>query len=76
MKKLLLSVIDAAEVLGIGKNKMYEIVHAGHLGVLKIGGTKIPYHELERFTRECMNKDFDDANNVKEFNIKEWRGRP
>jgi len=31
MKKLLLSVIDAAEVLGIGKNKMYEIVHAGHL---------------------------------------------
>ena len=69
-KAMLLSLPEAAKVLGIGKNIMYDLVHAGHINVLKIGGAKIPRYELERFARESINKDFTYLNNVKE--MKGW----
>ncbi len=65
MEKMLLSVPDAAKVLGIGKNRMYELVNAGHIKVLRIGGAKVPRYELERFTKDFIQMDLSDANHVK-----------
>lgn len=66
--KMLLSVTEAAKLLGIGKNGMYDLVHAGLIKYLKINGTKIPRVEIERFARESINLDFSDMENVKEIN--------
>jgi len=68
--KMLLSITEAAKMLGIGRNCMYDLVHAGVIQHLKIKGAKIPRYELERFVKESLNKDFSDLDNVKE--MKGW----
>lgn len=59
---MLLTVRDAAERLGIGRNKMYDMIHAGHIQTLKISGMKIPVYELERFAQESLGMNYDDVN--------------
>ena len=41
MEDNLYSVNEVAKMLKVGKNKVYELIHAGLLPVLKIGGMKI-----------------------------------
>jgi excisionase family DNA binding protein len=41
--------MQAAELLGIGKNKMYALIAAGEIGVVRLGRLiRIPRQELER----------------------------
>ena len=40
MEKLLLSPAEAAEHLGIGRSKVYELMRLGHLRSVKIGGCR------------------------------------
>lgn len=65
MEKLLFTVPEAAKILGIGKNKMYDLIHSNNIKVLKLAGLKITKYELEEFAQKNINKDFSDMNNVK-----------
>jgi excisionase family DNA binding protein len=48
--KLLLTVQEAAQALGIGRSVVYELLLAGDLSGVRIGRTRrIPVSELERF---------------------------
>jgi len=40
MEKLLLSPIEAADQLGIGRSKIYELMRLGDLRSVKIGGSR------------------------------------
>ena len=40
MEKLLLSPLEAAEQLGIGRSKVYELMRLGDLRSVKIGGCR------------------------------------
>jgi excisionase family DNA binding protein len=64
MGKLLYTVPEAARILGIGKNKMYEVVNAGAINVLRLGSLKIPKEELDRFIKANINMDLNDLSNI------------
>ena len=50
MEQLLLRPIEAAEVLGIGRSKIYELIAAGHVPSIRIGGSqRIPAEALRRW---------------------------
>jgi excisionase family DNA binding protein len=53
MEKLLLTVREAADCAGIGRTKMYEIINAGELPVVRIGrAVRIPAHILRQWVLE------------------------
>lgn len=53
---LLLRVTEAAEVLGLGRRKMYELLDAGEIKSVYIGrARRIPAGELERYVDELVN---------------------
>lgn len=51
-----LSVYDVAEVLGTGKNRIYELVNSGKLKAFRLGNVwKIPKKSLMVFITESAN---------------------
>ena len=47
---LLLTIVEAARVLSIGRTTMYELVGAGEISVVHIGrAVRVPVSELEAF---------------------------
>lgn len=52
MTRLLHPITDAAEVLGIGRSTLYNLITNGDIAVVKIGRrTLIAQDELERYAR-------------------------
>lgn len=50
MEKLMLTISETAEVLGIGRSKMFELLGSGRLPVVRIGkAVRIPRRELEQW---------------------------
>jgi excisionase family DNA binding protein len=46
----LVSVVDAAAALGIGRSKMYELIAAGEIEVVHIGrSVRVPVEEIDEF---------------------------
>ena len=42
------SVADAAKLISLSRSTIYELIKAGHLGTIRIGGRRlIPYRSLE-----------------------------
>jgi excisionase family DNA binding protein len=53
MSQMLLRAEEAARALGIGRSKLYALVAAGELPVIRIGrSTRIPAAALERWVEE------------------------
>lgn len=49
-ESLLVPVPRAAEILGIGKSKTYELIGKGEIATVRIGrAVRVPVAELERF---------------------------
>ncbi|GGJ86288.1 hypothetical protein GCM10007063_05990 [Lentibacillus kapialis] len=63
----LLTVTEAAGLLGVNRNKVYNLINHGHLQGLKLGSMKISTFELDDFMKRNAGKDFSDLNNVKEL---------
>ena len=58
MEKLLLKVPEAAELVGLGRSKLYELMQAGQIPVIRIGrGVRIPASGL----REWVARQAEDA---------------
>lgn len=56
----LLNVKEAAQVLKIGINAMYKLIHQGEIHVLKLNGNKIRRATLDEFIRQqeqCASLD-------------------
>jgi len=53
MEKLLLRPTEAAEVLGLGRSKVYELLAAGTLPAIRVGGPiRVPAEALRRWVSE------------------------
>jgi excisionase family DNA binding protein len=54
---LLLSILQAARTLGLGRSKMYELIAAGDLEVVHIGrATRVPVDAVERFVERLRTQ--------------------
>jgi excisionase family DNA binding protein len=50
MEKLLLTPVEAAEMLSISRSKLYELLAAGHVGSVRIDGSRrIPVTALRAY---------------------------
>jgi len=59
--KLLVKVADAADQLSLSRSKVYELIAAGEIAVVKIGkSARIERSELERFVAKLRGEVFDD----------------
>ena len=60
--KLVYSVTEIAELLGIGRSKAYELVRSGTVPSLRLGRRiVIPKLALSRFLAECAHQNPDEA---------------
>ena len=60
--KLIYSVTEMAELLGIGRSKAYELVRSGTIPSLRLGRRiVIPKLALSRFLAECAHQNADEA---------------
>jgi len=58
VKQLLVPTKDAWQSLGIGRTRFFEILSAGHIKAVRLGGrTLIPVAELERFAAGLPLRD-------------------
>ncbi|MFI8715726.1 helix-turn-helix domain-containing protein [Brevibacillus brevis] len=62
-------VSEVADVLGINKNDVYNLIKHGHLQALKLGRLKVSTFELEEFMKRNPGKDFSDLKQVRELEI-------
>ena len=57
MTKLLLTVREAADMLGIGRSKTYELINRGALRSVQIDGCRrVPAQALEEYVSELTGK--------------------
>ena len=59
MEKLLLTVAETAELLNIGKNRVYELIYSEQLCSVRFGSRvlRVPRSAVERFVEEVSNPD-------------------
>ncbi|MBH0331952.1 transcriptional regulator [Brevibacillus brevis] len=62
-------VSEVADVLGINKNDVYNLIKHGHLQALKLDRLKVSTFELEDFMNRNAGKDFSDLKQVRELEI-------
>ena len=60
--RLVYSIIEMAELLGIGRSKAYELVRSGTIPSLRLGRRiVVPKLALSRFLAECAHQNPDEA---------------
>lgn len=60
----LYNVSETGKLLGIGRNKVYELISNGHLKAMDLGGMKISDVEIDRFISCYTGYSFKDITNV------------
>jgi len=56
MEKLLLRATEAAEVIGLGRSKMYDLIAKGVVPSIRIGkSVRVPVEELRHWVKEQTN---------------------
>lgn len=57
LQKLLLTPEEAAEVIGIGRSKMYELIRRGEIRSVKIGALRrVPFKAVELFVESLAHR--------------------
>jgi excisionase family DNA binding protein len=57
MEKLLLTTTEAAQALGIGRSKLYELIRTGAVESVRIGGSRrIPAEALKAFVASLQHR--------------------
>ncbi|NKQ20524.1 helix-turn-helix domain-containing protein [Brevibacillus laterosporus] len=62
-------IAEVADVLGINKNAVYELIKHGHLKALKLGRLKVSTFELNDFMKRNVGMDLSNLQSVKELSI-------
>lgn len=64
MHKILLKPAEAAETLGIGRTRVYEMLGSGELPSIRIGRSiRVPVAALERWVEDQQNDNGSDTSN-------------
>ena len=59
MEKMLLKPLEAAQTLGIGRTKIYELIACGEIPSIRIGrSVRVPVYALRKWI-ERQNKDIE-----------------
>ncbi len=62
MDKMLLTPTEAAQVLGVGRSKVYELMRSGALGSVRIDSCRrIPVDDLRSLVARLRADEFDDG---------------
>ena len=64
-EKILYSVKDLKTVLSLGEATIYQLLHAGLLPYLNLGGAKVRKAAVEEFVAKYEGYDLSDINNIK-----------
>lgn len=60
MEKLLLRIPEAAELVGLGRSKIYELIREGEIPIIRIGRSlRIPAAELRLWVSRQLQRDDD-----------------
>lgn len=65
----LLTVKEAAKLLKVNTDKVYDLIRKGHIRALKLGSLKIPPWALKEFVDSNVGKDLSDLNNIKNMEV-------
>lgn len=58
MEKLLLTTREVAELLNVGRNRVYELIYAGQLPSVKLGGSRrVSLAAVEAFVASLDDQD-------------------
>mgnify|MGYP002672864736 CR=1 FL=1 len=68
-EQILYNVADQTKILHIGKNKIYELIKAGIIPALNIGGLKVRRQAVTKFLEEYEGFDLSDVKNIKKLEI-------
>lgn len=74
VEETLYNVSEVSKLLKIGKNRVYDLIHAGLLPVLKIGGLKVRRNALEEFLLKYEGYDLTDPYDVRRMNEVDLEG--
>lgn len=61
---LIFTVKEAAKILHVSPNYIYQLISKGYIPAIKLGSIKILKSSLERFLEENEGKDFTDLDNI------------
>lgn len=64
-KKKLYCVSEVAQMLGIGENRVYELIRKGLLPSMNLGGYKVREESIDTFLSKYDNYDLSDVDNIK-----------
>ena len=67
MEDTLYTVTEVAETLKVGKNRVYDLIKAGLLPALKLGGLKVRKTALCEFESKYEGYDLTDPFHIKEL---------
>ena len=57
MEKLLLNTTEVAELLGVGRNRVYELIYSGQLASAKLGRTRrIPVSAVRAYVESLCEE--------------------
>ena len=66
MEKILLKPTEAAETLGIGRTRIYELLACGELPCIRIGRSiRVPVHALNQWVENRQNDNSVDSSSTK-----------
>ncbi|ACD22639.1 helix-turn-helix domain-containing protein [Clostridium botulinum] len=69
MEAVLYTVSEAAELLKINRNSVYDLLKHNVIKGLKLGSLKITRNELLKFLEENNGKDLSNLKEIKELNF-------
>ena len=72
-KKMIYTVKEVSQILGINKNSVYNLIHSGVIKTMKLGRQKITYKSLIEFLEKYDGYDLTNLENIKcihEYNIR------
>ena len=62
MEKILLKPMEVAEVLGVGRTRIYELLATKELPSIRVGRTiRVPVAALQRWVEDRQQEDSDNA---------------
>jgi excisionase family DNA binding protein len=59
-RRLLVTMVEAAESLGISRTKMYDLVRRGEIAIVKLNrSSRVPVDELDRYVESARKRGLD-----------------
>lgn len=68
-RKLLYTVKEVSNVLGVNVHLIYRLIKKGILPAIKLGGLKVKKESLEEFVNKYEGMDLSNLDNITELNI-------